>query len=102
LEEIIILQDFLEHQAAVNASPSQEDPYLSLRKDFKLITCSVQDLWCSKVELTNPDAARSRSTLVVKGSDKRTSRIVLGLLDNSNTNKFCIALLIIHATGRSR
>jgi hypothetical protein len=36
-EEIIILQDFLEHQEAENASPGQEDPYISPRKDFKLI-----------------------------------------------------------------
>jgi hypothetical protein len=28
LEEIIILQDFLEHQEAANASPRQEDPYI--------------------------------------------------------------------------
>jgi hypothetical protein len=37
LEEIIILKDFLEHQEAANASLSQEDPYLSPCKDFKLI-----------------------------------------------------------------
>jgi hypothetical protein len=56
LEEIIILLDFLEHQEAANASASQEDPNRSPCKDFKLIACSVQDLGCSKVELTNPDA----------------------------------------------
>jgi hypothetical protein len=41
----------------VNASPSQEDSYLSPHKDFKLFACSVQDLWWSKVELTNCDTA---------------------------------------------
>jgi hypothetical protein len=55
LEEIIILQDFLEHQEAVNASPSEEYPYISPYKDVQLIACSVQDLWWSKVKLTNPD-----------------------------------------------
>jgi hypothetical protein len=52
LEEIIIHQDFWKHQEAANASPSQEDPYLSCSKDFKLIACFVQDLWWSKVELS--------------------------------------------------
>jgi hypothetical protein len=36
-EEIIILQEFLEHQEAANGSGSQEDPYLSPSKEFKLI-----------------------------------------------------------------
>jgi hypothetical protein len=64
LEEIIILQDFWEHQEAAHAY--QEDSYISPCKDFKLITCSVQELQCSKVELTNCDAAAAaRRTLVV-------------------------------------
>jgi hypothetical protein len=41
---IIILQDFLEHQEAANASPSQEDPNLSPLEDFKLISFSIQEL----------------------------------------------------------
>jgi hypothetical protein len=72
LEEIIFLQDFLEHQEAANASPSQEDLYF-LHKDYKLIASLVQELWCSKVELPNPDIAVaicSSRTLDVKGSDK--------------------------------
>jgi hypothetical protein len=51
LEEIIIHEDFLDHQEVANASPSQGDPYLSPCQDFKLIACFVQELWCSKVEL---------------------------------------------------
>ena len=49
MEEIIILQDFEEHQEAGNASPCQEDSYLSPSEDVKLIACSVQELWSSKV-----------------------------------------------------
>jgi hypothetical protein len=44
LEEIIILQDFLEHQEAENAYPIQEDRYLSPSEDFKLIACLFQEL----------------------------------------------------------
>jgi hypothetical protein len=65
-EKLIILHNFWKHQEAENASPSQEDPYLSPREDFKLIACLVQELWCSKVKVTNCDAAvaeiRSSST----------------------------------------
>jgi hypothetical protein len=50
-------QDFLEDQKAANASPSKEDQYLSTCEEFKLIAFSVQELWWSKVELTNLDAA---------------------------------------------
>jgi hypothetical protein len=57
LGEIIILQDFLENQDATNPSPSQEDPYFSPSKDFKLSACSVYESRWSKVELTNTDAA---------------------------------------------
>jgi hypothetical protein len=64
----------------VDYTPSQQNPYISAHKDFKLIACSVQELWCSRVELTNCDAAASvaaagavpsssNSTLVVQGSD---------------------------------
>jgi hypothetical protein len=54
--------DFLEHQEAANASPSNKDPYVSPCKDFKLISWPVQELWWSKVELTNPDVRSSRTT----------------------------------------
>jgi hypothetical protein len=50
-----MLQDFLKHQEVVNASSSQKDPYILLHKDFKLIAWPVQELWWSKVELTNSD-----------------------------------------------
>jgi hypothetical protein len=43
--------------AALDSVPIQQDPYLSPHKDFKLIACSVQELWWSKVELTNCDSA---------------------------------------------
>jgi hypothetical protein len=71
LEKTIILKDFLGKQYVANASPSQEDPYLSPYTDLKYIACSVQELWCSKVELTNPDAVvvHSSRTLLVYGSD---------------------------------
>jgi hypothetical protein len=39
LKEIITLQDLLEHQEVANASPSQEEPYISPSKDLKLIAC---------------------------------------------------------------
>jgi hypothetical protein len=55
LEKIIILQDFREHQEGENASPSQEEPYISTCKSFKIIACLVQELWLFKVELTNCD-----------------------------------------------
>jgi hypothetical protein len=36
-EKIIILQYFLKHQDVLNASPSQEDLYISPCEDFKSI-----------------------------------------------------------------
>jgi hypothetical protein len=44
LEEIIIFQDFVENEEVANASPSQEDPYLSLCKDFKFFACLVSGI----------------------------------------------------------
>jgi hypothetical protein len=35
--------------AAVESPPSQQDPYLSPQKDFRLIACSVPEIWPSKV-----------------------------------------------------
>jgi hypothetical protein len=42
--------------SAVDSLPSQQDPYLSPCEDFKLIACSVQEIWLFKVVLPNCDA----------------------------------------------
>jgi hypothetical protein len=57
LDGITIFKNFLEHQEAANASPYQEDPYLSPCENFKLIAYMVQELWCSKVVVANCDVA---------------------------------------------
>jgi hypothetical protein len=54
---LFFIYNFCHHGCAVDSAPSQQDPYLSPQKDFKLIVCLVQELWWSKVKLTNPDAA---------------------------------------------
>jgi hypothetical protein len=41
------------------------DQYILPRKDFKLIACSIQYLWCSKIELTNPDTATAAAAVAV-------------------------------------
>jgi hypothetical protein len=69
-----VLSHFCHHGsggAAVN-SPSQQDPYLSPRKDFKLIASFVQELWPFKVELTNPDTARRSNMYYTVRSCSRT------------------------------
>jgi hypothetical protein len=63
LEEIIILQDFLEHPEVANASSSKKYPYFLPRKDFKLFTYSARELWCLKVELTNCDTAAAAAAV---------------------------------------
>jgi hypothetical protein len=47
-----VSSDFCHHGsggAAVDSAQSQQVQYLSPRKDFKLITCLVQESWSSKV-----------------------------------------------------
>jgi hypothetical protein len=74
LEEIIILHGFREHQEASHCTcfSYSRIPISFTCEDFKLIACSVQELWCSQVE-TNCDAAAavhsSSRTLVIQGSD---------------------------------
>jgi hypothetical protein len=45
---MISIQDFLEHQEVVNASPSQEDSYISLCENLKLIAWLVKTYGATK------------------------------------------------------
>jgi hypothetical protein len=60
--------------ASVDSAPSQEDPYISPRKDLKSIACLVQKLYFFKLVVANCDKVSSSSSTVVIGSDKNMNK----------------------------